>query len=191
MNDDQLQREIEEALKVEPSPQFAAGVRARIAEKPQPWSVWIRWAVPAAGLAAAAIVLAFVVVQPKETRTPKAPQMANNEGLVQPAQNAAAQTAKSPETARYAPAQQVTKPVPQQPSEPEVLFDPRERVAMRRFIEGVEEKRIDVSKLVELQEKAKKTAPILEIALMPIGDLEPVVIEPLASGARKNEGGTL
>jgi hypothetical protein len=80
---------------------------------------------------------------------------------------------------------------PRTATEPEVLFDPREVAAFRKFVEGVQEKRIDLAKLIELQKAAAVPAPIEEIALMPIKDLEPIVIESLTFGARRIEGGSL
>jgi hypothetical protein len=82
-------------------------------------------------------------------------------------------------------------PSPRTATEPEVLFDPREVAAFRRFIEGVQEDRIDLAKLIELQKTAAVPAPIEEIALMPIRNLEPIVIESLAFGALGVEGGNL
>ena len=63
--DSQLDRELESALGVEPSPEFLARVRTRVAAEPgpEPWRLAIRrWSFePLAGLALAGIVLAVVV----------------------------------------------------------------------------------------------------------------------------------
>ena len=183
MNDDQLKREIEDALSVEPSPQFAAQVRARIAESPQPSRFWIRWSVAAAaGLAAAAVVtLVFFdlrepgfsepvkVATPVHAHVKEAPLMPVPEPTVTPGK------ARKPSSTQ----------------EPEVVIDPREVAGFRKFVEGVQEDRIDLTKLIELQQAAAKPAPVEEIALMPIGDLTPIVIESLSIGTRRIEGGNL
>ena len=59
-----LAREIERALAVDPSPEFLARARARVAREPspspQPWRFW--WALTPAALAIAAGVVAWLVV---------------------------------------------------------------------------------------------------------------------------------
>jgi hypothetical protein len=73
-----------------PSPQFAAAVRARIAEegaRPTPWFTgWLgwRWLVPAAGLAAAALLI--WLAQPSEPPVVKGPH-GPAAPIVQPAKN--------------------------------------------------------------------------------------------------------
>ena len=72
LSDSQLDRDIESALRIEPSPEFVARTRARIAAEPEP-SRWrlayvvsaFRWTAmePLWGVAIAGIVLAIVVPQ--------------------------------------------------------------------------------------------------------------------------------
>lgn len=65
LSDSQLDRELESALGVEPSPEFLARVRTRVAAEPEsaPWRLAIRrWSFESlAGVAVAGIVLAVVV----------------------------------------------------------------------------------------------------------------------------------
>jgi hypothetical protein len=176
MNDAQLKREIEEALSVDPSPNFASRVRARAAETSRLSAVWLRWGTAAAGVAIATLVIAVVIRQPKEP---------------QPTAVKVVRTA--------APAKEELPTIPQQPAprkapkaaEPEVLVNPREVAAFFKLVEGVQEHRIDASRLIEIQREVAKPPVIENIALMPLDSLEPVVIEPLTSGARRFEGGSL
>jgi len=65
LSDSQLDRELESALGVEPSPEFLARVRTRVAAEPAPelWRLAIRrWSFePLVGVALAGIVLAVIV----------------------------------------------------------------------------------------------------------------------------------
>jgi hypothetical protein len=184
MNDDQLKREIEQALSVQPSPQFTARVRTRIGESRKP--TWIRWGVPAAGLSLAAVVVAAVLTEPKQIASPKPVEvirMLQDRKVESPTKNVAVPKA--------VPVREAVQPVASTSREPEVLFDPREVAAFQKFVEGVRDKRIDLGNLIELQQAASQTAPIEEIALMPIDDLAPIVIESLSPGPRRIEGGRL
>jgi hypothetical protein len=69
MNDDQLQREIEEALAVEPSPQFTARVRQQLMQETTQRAMWLQWKVLATGLAAAAVLAAIVFYETPQAIT--------------------------------------------------------------------------------------------------------------------------
>jgi hypothetical protein len=57
-----IEREIEAALAVDPSPEFVARVRARIVNEPAPASWWqLRWPIVATAAAAAAVVMAVAL----------------------------------------------------------------------------------------------------------------------------------
>jgi hypothetical protein len=58
---DPLDRELASLLSVEPSPEFRARVRTRIAGEPSPRSWYLQWRVVACGVVAAAVVIAAVV----------------------------------------------------------------------------------------------------------------------------------
>jgi hypothetical protein len=73
-SDSALDREIEAALAVDPSPEFVAKVRARVASEPAPSPWWqFRWPVLAAAAAAAAVgivvALAWQPAAPEQTAT--------------------------------------------------------------------------------------------------------------------------
>jgi hypothetical protein len=177
MNDDQLTREIEQALSVNPSPQFVARVRTRIAARRE--ASWLRWSFGALALASVAVVVALGPLESKQTSV-----LAPAEVVVKVPQP----KADGPPMPTLQGTAQKSTPIK---AEPEVLFDPREAAAFQKFVEGVRDKRIDLGQLVELQQAASQTAPIEEIALMPIDDLAPIVIESLSSGPRRIEGGSL
>jgi hypothetical protein len=74
MNDAALDREIESLLASEPSPQFLARVRTRVAQEPEPR----QWRAPWIFLSAAAVtvvILAIVVWPSDETAGPKGPAL--------------------------------------------------------------------------------------------------------------------
>ena len=62
MNDASFDREIESLLAVEPSPEFVARVRARVAEEPEPRRWWTSWTLAVAG--AVAVVILAVTAWP-------------------------------------------------------------------------------------------------------------------------------
>lgn len=64
LNTDALAREVEQALKVDPSPEFLARIRTRVAEEPSAAvSTWrLRWGLMTAGLGMAAGIVAMLYV---------------------------------------------------------------------------------------------------------------------------------
>jgi hypothetical protein len=62
VNDATLESEIESLLAVEPSPEFVARVRARVAEEPEPRRWWTSWTLAVAG--AVAVVILAVIAWP-------------------------------------------------------------------------------------------------------------------------------
>ena len=63
-----IDEEIRDALKIEPSPDFLARVRTRIASEPAPSAWRWSWTVAAAGAMAIAVVIAAVVTRPGPSR---------------------------------------------------------------------------------------------------------------------------
>jgi len=61
---DQIDRDLASLLSVEPSPEFRARVRARIATEPVPGSWYLQWRVVGAGVATVAVVIAMAMGRP-------------------------------------------------------------------------------------------------------------------------------
>ena len=78
---DPIDRELASLLSVEPSPEFRARVRARIAVEPLPRPWYLQWRAAEAGAAAAAIVagVAIMRVGPVPQPTPTAPLVDNGQ----------------------------------------------------------------------------------------------------------------
>ena len=182
MNDERLKREIEEALAVDPSPQFVARVRQGLAGATLRRPVKLPWKALAAGLATAVILGGVALYQPETT--PTAPAPTRNVAVVQaPEENAEVEAPpRQPAT--------TSKIAPRQRPEPEVLINPREAEAFRSFIEDVQEQRIDPSHLEVLFEAAERSRSA-EIKPMPIAGLDPIVIPPLTPAVPEKEGGSL
>lgn len=177
MNDEQLKREIEEALATEPSPQFIARVRRQIANEPLrarrlPWMMLSSGLVAVALLTGAALFLSGPspsVTPPKVVETPPSLE-------VQPAPPSAVPKAVSR-----------PKPVPPRQRQLEVLIDPREAAALKKFIDDVQEQKIDPSRLEELFAGAQMSEADA-IEPVPIAGLDSIVIEPLKSAASERGG---
>jgi hypothetical protein len=60
---DEIDRELASRLSIEPSPEFRARVRARIADEPAPRSWYMPWRVAAAGAAAAAVLAGVTILR--------------------------------------------------------------------------------------------------------------------------------
>ena len=181
MNDDPLKREIEDALAVEPSPQFVARVRQHLAKEGLRRPVLLTWTIWAGGLAMAALLVGILAYRPQQTTAPL--QTRNDVKAVVPKEDSPA-----PQLSR--PLKATRKPVTRKaPAEPEVLIDPRETAAFRSFLEDIHAQRIDPARLEALFEAAERSRSNV-IEPMPVAELEPIVIPPLAP-VLESEGGSL
>jgi hypothetical protein len=184
MNDEQLKREIEESLAVEPSAQFMARVRRHLENESFRPSKQVSWTAIAAGLAAVVVVAGlglFESFMPAQT-TRIVHEPRPNLEIPLPA---TANTHASPAVAPKAVSNQ-TRP---HSSEPEVVIDPREAAAFRSFMEDVREQKIDSASLESLFQAAE-SVEAAEIAPLPIAGLEPIDIKPL-NPAFTDRGGSL
>lgn len=172
MNDEQVKREIEESLAVEPSAQFMARVRRHLENESSRPSKQVSWTAMAAVLAAAAVVRIglFESLMPAQT-TRIVHEPRPNVEIPLPA---TANTHTSPAMAPKAVFRQ-TRP---HSSEPEVVIDPREAAAFRSFMEDMREQKIDPASLESLFQAAE-SIEAAEIAPLPIAGLEPIDIKPL------------
>jgi hypothetical protein len=169
LNDAALDRDLQQAFAIEPSPGFVARVRTRVAQEPMrsaPWRVSLLFA---AGAIAAAIVIAFVAQQPKGRAVPVAAHPLASRTLVAAAGqpiDSRVPSAAGQESSTHAivrrPATPLGKAAPHEPSETaEVLIDPREAAALRALIAGVGTGRLDLT-------------PILRASIPPAMDLPPI-----------------
>jgi hypothetical protein len=186
MNDEQLQREIEQALAVEPSLQFVARVRQHLVQETTRRTRRLQWKVVVPGCvaaAAAAIMAAILLYEPSQPRqvSPAVP-VASVEKAPQ-----GIPVAETPST--NAPRRKTT--ISKTSREPEVLIDPREAAAFRSFVNDVQQQRIDPVRLHALFDTAERSRAADEIQSAPIAGLEPIVIPPLIPVAPEKEGGSL
>jgi len=185
VKDAALERELERALAVDPSPEFLVRVRARIADEPAPASRGFGWlfAGVATVAAAAALVLAVRMVSP--ARPPEAAPLLTSKsigfavivpavvpGTVGPASVYAAARLRRDEQAGH----DVPK-VNARTAEP--LFDARETTALQRLIADVRDARVDLTPLA-------KEGPMPLPAMDPLV-ISPIVIEPLDSSGIEGE----
>ena len=198
VKDAALEREIERALAVDPSPEFLVRVRARIADERVPASRGFGWlfAGVATVAAAATLVLAVRMVFPARQPAP-APLLASRSigsAVVVPSVSPA--IAGPAEAGHYVPkggrrddqSQNVVSGFSRtsvgasrtstSPS-PEPLFDAHETTALQRLIADVRDARVDL-------------APLLKEGPMPLPSnqdlvIPPIVIEPLEAGGIQGE----
>jgi hypothetical protein len=185
LSDEMLEREIEAALGVEPSPEFLPRIRARIANERMHKGWFWSWSWRLAGAAAVVAAVAIVglwtmrdpaparreaqITSPVETTTPSS----------QPALPAAAPVASSAEAPKpgSAPVVRTASSAARRPvmAQPEILVSPDESAALQQLFAAISSRRIETRALPDLASALKPPAPIEEIVL------EPITISPLAA----------
>ena len=184
LSDEMLEREIEAALGVDPSPEFLPRLRARIASERlnQGW-VWAglwRWA--GAGVAVAAVVIAGLWVSsrsvpaPREAQSVEAPQDSGT-GIREP--GLAARAANSDSSPTPAPVRRPVVHKTRVPRDavvaaPEVVISQEEAAALRALFTAVSNRRLEPSELPDLAAALKPPDPIEDLIV------EPIIISPLA-----------
>jgi hypothetical protein len=178
MSDLQLDRELEQALAVDHSPEFLARVRTRI-EAEQVRAGWgFRWVI-AAGAAAAAVVVAFVAVAPPATVPPSSPSAPSRSVAAPAAARTAAgprvpQDSTSPGT-RVTPSpvrEAVQAAVGSQPGAadvrplPEVLIS-EDEVRVYRMLLGMVEQQPEAAQPARVR-KESELVELPDVALMPL-----------------------
>jgi hypothetical protein len=190
MNDAAIERDIERALAVDPSPEFLARVRTRIAEEPSPASRRFGWRFAVVATAAvAASVVALLMLRPDQRVEPASGLLMSRSltsSIVVPtlSQRLAGErrtTNVEPRTTNIEPR---TLNVERRTSNdersfPVPLFDARETRALQRLIAGVRDARVDLTPLL-------KEAPM---ALQSLDELviPAITIEPLVPGGVEGE----
>jgi hypothetical protein len=201
VKDAALEREIERAIAVDPSPEFLVRVRARIADERAPASRGFGWLFAGVAMVAAAatLVLAVRMVSPARPPAP-APLLASRSigsAIVVP-------TVGPAKAGHYVPNERsdrnqynerldrnqyvvsgfsrtsavAASRTSASPS-PEPLFDARETTALQRLIADVRDARVDLAPLA-------KEGPMPLPAMDPLV-ISPIVIEPLASNGTEGE----
>ena len=197
-----IDQEIRDALNVDPSPEFVARVRTRIASEPEPSAWWGSWKLATVVALAAAVVSVVVVSRPPPQMLPVGPH--ETAGPQGPALQGVAQ---APRQAEPSPSPAVGRPGPLGPgaprsakafalhrarivsgfsrtvaAAPDILLDPREARALQQLIAGVRDGRVD------LAAAQRSTAPD-PMALEPIAGLAiPLItIDPLTPSGEQGE----
>jgi hypothetical protein len=181
LTDAALDRAIQSALAVEPSPELLARVRRRIADEPAPSSWGGAWMFAVAGLAVAAIMFAIVVSRP-EHNAASGSTIAGVAIQADPKKDALPASPRSAEAFALPPAKALA-PAPaeafaRRPREPEILLDPDETRALRRLITGTRDGSLDLS--ASLRATTPTAMDLPEISDVVIS---PITIEPLAPPA--------
>ncbi len=174
LSDEALEREIEAALGVDPSPEFLPRVRERIASErmQEGWLVaasW-RWASVVAVVIAAATVGAWILRDPAPAPAAREVRVAPSEAARPPIEPAPPASVRLPvlRAVHTTPRTEVAAPF-------EVLISADESAALKQLFTAIENRRIETSALPDLQSALKPPAPIEEIAL------DPITISPLAA----------
>ena len=160
-----LDRELARALTVEPSPEFVARVRTRIAEEPGPARFGFRWVFGAVAVAAA-VVVAVVMMRPTPQVAPRTTPLLASRSIDL--------TAVVPEI-RERRTSSVERRTPNPESRiPAVFFDSREVAALQRLVAG--------PIAVTTERPAMDLAPVETIVISPLA-IDP--LEPGGQGERQ------
>jgi len=179
-----VDRGVETLVAGEPSAQFMARLRARIASEPAPksWS-WDAWRVgeqasrQTLSYALGALVLAtllIVVVMGLPRRHVSAPDVAEVTPTISPSPSVATNSPKTsaiPERPRKKLAS-VPAPSPRIQREPEVLVPKGELLAVVQFYEEVHSRPVDSERLYAAQQEPQKPLELKPIEITPLEPLE-------------------
>jgi hypothetical protein len=175
-----IDRHIQEALAVDPSPEFLARVRQRIADEPSPrtafgFPAWTAAAVGAVALAAAVFGVSVVRQHSRMVPGGEHPTILASQRLP-PYAPAVVAPASSPRHATIPPA--IRTYVAAVPSAPEVLISASESRAIQNLIAGVREGRIDPRSL------PADPPPASDIIIPPIA-IAPISASSIGEGVRQ------
>lgn len=171
-----LDAELHAALNVEPSPEFVARVRTRIASEPEPTRWRLAWVmVPAVAMGVLVVALAMVRSVPEPSRStqpmtqvPVTPTVAESAPLVRESNDAAVPRITVRDARRAA------APV----ESPQVVVSPDERRALAYVAAIVTGGRVaDLS--VEQADTAIDAVTLRDVEIVPLTGLAPLRIEPL------------
>lgn len=165
LNDDAaLEREIAQALAVDPSPEFLPRVRTRIASEAPPAAWRLPWTWVAAGAMAAVVVFAVVLARSNLSET-----FEGGSRPVLDARTFADLSAPLPSSDRRVPPLASVRRPESGRAEPEILIDAREATALSALLSGVRGRRIDLTALArERSNAATAGTGSNEITIQPI-----------------------
>jgi|SRR5688572_28844141 len=175
MNDEQLRKEIEETLAVEPSPQFLARVRRQIESESRRSRIGLPWKALAASLATGMVLLGVFLFEPPFERSSDVLTSTTTTVWVPGPVPERSEPPLLPTVA--------ARPVVSRAPEPRVVIDPRETAALQSFLEDVQEKRIDLAGLGKLFESAERAVRTTSTGPAAIAEVEPIVVKPLSAAA--------
>jgi len=190
LTDAALDRELQRALAVDPSPEFVARVRTRIASEPAPRAWQFPWVMSFAGgaVVAAVIVMAIARTRPDRVSAGPAPVLTAHAIASASSSLPSAAPGRSVSSVPYVASafRRTNSASTDSPAEagrhvPETtpIFDPRETRALQTFIVRLRSGDVDLSPLLQ-------PAPKPPMELPPIEDLviQPLSIDPLAPPER-------
>ena len=175
--------ELRSALEVVPSPGFLPHARRRAAEKERS-PAWpsLRWLVPAGiGLV---VLMGGILVGRRSTPPPVAQEPAIIRPTPAPPRESpapdVAAAAPAPGSRPIAPQPARSEPIRPPPREPEVLLPAGEEAAFQRFVQDMQERRVD---RISLLAAGLETGDVESIAVAAV-EVEPLAIEPLSRSDR-------
>jgi len=172
LSDEMLEREIEAALGVDPSPEFLPRLRARMASE-RLNEGWVRpglWRWAGAGVAVAAVVISALWISDNSV---PAPQEAHLTTIppVEPARRVpevVASSAESPKPARASGVRTVRSTRRPVEAHPEVVISPNEAMALRQLVAAIAARQVEATDIPQLAAESAPLPPIEEIILEPI-----------------------
>jgi hypothetical protein len=176
VTDDALDRQLDAAFEVEPSPEFMARIRCRVATEPMrpvwliEWSP-VAWSAGGLSLAAAALVVAFLWAASGAVTQRPVDQAAGTPALVE-VDTMRPELAASPRRAPMVLRSRRSTVRPK--SEPSVVIAADEAAALRDLFANVSEGRVVASMSPELPAVPATLAPIAMI------EVPPISVNPLA-----------
>jgi hypothetical protein len=185
VTDETLEKDIEAALGVDPSPGFLPRIRARIAnERIQEgwfWSASWRWARVAAVVTAVAVIAVWTLRDP--SRAPRQPHVVDtppvestpppvDSALPAPALVASSAESSKPVSAPVARAERSTRH-PAVVARPEVLVSLDEAAALRQLIGAIAARQVEAMDIPRLAAESAPLPMIEEIVLEPIETAPP------------------
>jgi hypothetical protein len=177
--DEMLEQDVEQALAVEPSPEFLARVRTHIASVPNARRWPTGWPLVALSTTVAGIVLLVAAIaisglkKPRTVVAPEPPSVVVRQTEPPVAPPSVTPMVRHPEVHR-APRSRA----------PEVLIPAGEAAVLRRLMRGLQTGTVERSTLASAQGSAI-APPATDIVLKPLAPLTPVALEPLESLTRQ------